>query len=362
MPKPDAIVLPEVNLVEVRLDPVQSVINSMVLLTRSEELSGLNPWIYETAQALEPEVNEKHKLVMIGLHYAVTTGRYWKDFSSYLEDLEKKEPISFRDQVLDFYIKFEPCELDGAVLTGSKDSLLEDLDFFLEYITGKFGEDLIDREVESEAFELLNDPPRMKEIIVSHIRFMWEEYFKNEWERTKPMLEDAVLAFSGTDFSTMTREETVKYITGQEASQDFWEHAGENDRMVFVPSAHTGPYVGKFEYKNAFGVIFGARLPEDAKVHAPDLSRNEITIRLSALADDLRLNILRTIAEQGELKSQEIMEKLELSQSAASRHLNQLSATGYLTVRRCSGAKCYSLNEERVQDTLGAVAGFLLCD
>ena len=49
MPKPDAFVLPEVNTVEVRLDPVQTFINSMMLISRSEELSGLNPWIYETA-------------------------------------------------------------------------------------------------------------------------------------------------------------------------------------------------------------------------------------------------------------------------------------------------------------------------
>ena len=55
-------------------------------------------------------------------------------------------------------------------------------------------------------------------------------------------------------------------------------------------------------------------------------------------------------------------QRLDLSQSAASRHLKQLSATGYLIERRCSGAKCYSLNRERVQDTMRAVEAFLLCD
>lgn len=362
MPSPDAIVLPEVNLVEVRLDPVQTMINSMVLLIQSEELSGLNPWIYETASALTPEEWDTHKLVMIGLHYAVTTNRTWKDFPSYVADLEKADPISLRDQILDFYIAYEPCELEGAVLTGDKDSLLEDEDFFLEYITGKFGTDKIDRELEARAFALLKDPPQMKKQITSHLRHMWEKYYQAEWERVKPMLEDSVLAFSGTDFSGMTRDEIAKYITGRDASPDFWEHVGDRDTLVFVPSAHNGPYVGKFEFKNTYGVIFGARLPEDTQVHAPDLSRNEITIRLSALADDLRLNILKVIAEEGEMRSQEIMDKLDLSQSAASRHLKQLSATGYLTERRCSGAKCYSLNEDRVQDTLRAVAAFLLCE
>jgi DNA-binding MarR family transcriptional regulator len=54
------------------------------------------------------------------------------------------------------------------------------------------------------------------------------------------------------------------------------------------------------------------------------------------------------------------MDQLELSQSAVSRHLKQLSATGYLNERRCEGAKCYKLNPERIEDTLSAIAAFLL--
>ena len=50
---------------------------------------------------------------------------------------------------------------------------------------------------------------------------------------------------------------------------------------------------------------------------------------------------------------------LDLSQSAASRHLKQLSATGYLIERRREGAKCYSLNPDRIEATLQALANFL---
>jgi DNA-binding MarR family transcriptional regulator len=77
------------------------------------------------------------------------------------------------------------------------------------------------------------------------------------------------------------------------------------------------------------------------------------------MADDTRLRILRLIAEEGEKRSQEIKRELDLSQSAASRHLKQLSATGYLAERRCEGAKCYSLNMDRVEDTLKAVSAYL---
>ena len=95
---------------------------------------------------------------------------------------------------------------------------------------------------------------------------------------------------------------------------------------------------------------------------APGLNRSDILVRLNALADDVRLRILKLLKDDVELRSQEIIEKLELSQSAASRHLKQLSATGYISERRCTGAKCYLLNPERIDNSLKAISSYLLGD
>lgn len=363
MANPATIVLPEVTTVEVRLDQVQNFINSMMLVVWGEERSGLSPWVYETAAALQSEERVDHELVMIGLHYAVMPNRYWKDVPAYLAGLEKGDPYELRDRLVDFYLDFKNCHAAENKIEATRESLLGDLDFFLRYLRAKFGDEAVFEETETEAFRLLNDPPAMQAKIVSHLRMMWQEHFQAEWDRIKPMLEDAVLAFEEIDFSQMDKEEAATYITGREVGEEFWERTNqEANQLIFVPSAHNGPYLNEFHYKNAQGIIFGARLPKDTDMHAPDLSRNEITIRLNALADDVRLNILKHIAIQGEMRSQEIIDQLELSQSAASRHLNQLSATGYLIERRCGGAKCYSLDKERVQDTMRAVEVFLLCD
>ncbi len=363
MPKPDAIVMPEVSTVEIRLDFVQTIIQSMVSMGRSEELSGLSSWIYETTNALTSEQKTTHNLVLIGFHYAVLPTRLWKDFPTYLAHLEKSNPISLRDNVLDFYISYDPCDGVSRKTEVTREILLADTDFFMDYLLSKFGEDSVDPKIEEKAHQLLNDPGKMQQVIVSHLKFMWEEFFHAEYERITPMLTDAVMAFEEIDYRNMSREETAKFITGKDFDEEKWDlNSKEISQLVFVPSAHIGPYLGRFKYRNALGVVFGARLPEDTKIHAPDLSRNEINIRLSALADDVRLHILKLLAEEGELRSQEIMERLELSQSASSRHLKQLSATSYLIERRCSGAKCYKLNGERVQDTLRAVSAFLLCD
>lgn len=361
MPKTDAIVMPGVSTVDIRLDTVQTIMHSMLLMARSEELSGLNPWIYETVSALTPEQKATHYLVLIGVHYAVLPTRLWKDFPTFLAHLKTTDPLTLRDRVLDFYLCCDPHDKDVQIIDATKDSLMENSDFFLEYLQSKFKAEYVIPEIEEQAFQLLKDPPKMQQVIVSHLEFMWQDFFEGEWERITPMLNDSVMAFGEMSFNNMKREEIVKYITGQELDEDYWDLKSEEfNQLIFVPSPHVGPYLGKFKYKNARGVIFGARLPKDTKIHAPDLSINEITIRLSALADDVRLHILKLVSEEGELRSQEIMERLSISQSAASRHLKQLSATGYLIERRCSGAKCYTLNAERIQDTVRAVSAFLL--
>jgi DNA-binding transcriptional ArsR family regulator len=105
--------------------------------------------------------------------------------------------------------------------------------------------------------------------------------------------------------------------------------------------------------------MFGARLPAGARVQSPALSRSELLVRLNALADDTRLEILELMTKHEELCAQDIITLLNLSQSSASRHLRQLSATGYLIERRRDVAKCYSLNLDRVEDTLQALRRFM---
>jgi DNA-binding transcriptional ArsR family regulator len=225
----------------------------------------------------------------------------------------------------------------------------------------RFEADHIDEELEARAFTYAVDPPAMQKLIVSHLRHMWDKYLAAEWERVEPMLQDSVRAFQQVDFSNMSRDEAALFITGQKLPEEKWQHYIEYaDQVVFVPTAHVGPYLGKFWQGKTLGVLFGARLPEGTRYHAPDLSRAEIVMRLGALADDNRLQILKLVSEDGELTSKKIMAHLDLSQSATSRHLKQLSATGYLSERRCNGAKCYQISPERVRNTLSAIESFLL--
>jgi ArsR family transcriptional regulator len=153
----------------------------------------------------------------------------------------------------------------------------------------------------------------------------------------------------------------IQFVTGTEFTESKWGDTVQNAKeLIFIPNAHFGPYIRGDKVGDRFYVYFGAHLPEGSEVHIPELDRAEIVARLSALADDTRLNILQMIAENGQMRAQEIMEAINLSQPSVSRYLTQLTATGYLQERRESGAKVYILNKDRIEKTLKAVHAFLL--
>jgi ArsR family transcriptional regulator len=242
------------------------------------------------------------------------------------------------------------------------EAVLKDADSYLDFLRVRFGTKHVDDELEAWAYSYVLDPPAMQEFIVSQLRKMWNEHLAAEWERVEPMLRDAVQALRQIDFSAMSRLEAAQSIVGRELEEEKWEEALKRaEQVIFVPTAHIGPYLGRLGIGgDTLWVFFRARPPRGIQSQVPDLSLEEIVVRLSALADDTRLRILKLIAEEGELLSQDIMTRLDLSQSAASRHLKQLSAVGYLTARRHDGAKCFTLNPQHIEDTLRAVSSFLL--
>jgi DNA-binding transcriptional ArsR family regulator len=208
---------------------------------------------------------------------------------------------------------------------------------------------------------LLQDPKAWQDTIVTHLRQMWDQHLAAEWERTSAVVRDSVAAFETLDFTSNSNAETVCRIIRRDGVPDPWKsRLPDVEHLVFIPSPHIGPYVILMDRTGTTArIAFGARIPKGASVESPTLSRSELIVRLSALADDTRLHILDLLAHEDGLRAQDIIDRLGINQSSASRHLSQLAATGYLTVQRCEGAKCYSLKRDRIDDTLGDLKRFL---
>lgn len=365
MPEPvqELIIAPDVPTVAVALEPAHAALYSLWLLLKAESISGLGDWVTRTAAALTPQERETLRLVLIGMHYAIVPDKSWPSFPAYLDDLANRDPYALRDKMLQAYADSAPLatgstDVDSEV---ALEAALASAETYVAFLRERFDCSHLDEALEARAYPYVIDPPAMQKLIVDHLRHMWDKFLASEWEGVRPMLQDAVTAFQQVDLSAMSRHKAAQFITGQTLRGKKWENALEShQRVIFVPTAHAGPYLGKFRSGDTLWVLFGARLPQGVHFHAPDLSRAEIIVRLSALTDDNRLRILKLVSEEGEQNSQDIMNQLDLSQSATSRHLKQLSATGYLTERRCNGAKCYELDPERITNTLKAVSSFLL--
>ena len=353
----DYLLTPTKTRIKIAVEPAQNGFESLLLLNTAKSLSGYDEWVTKTVASLPPEILHQNEIVTLGLHYAVVPTRSWSSFPAYIDHLAAQNPESLRDIVLDTYLnlscKKEDIEYEITAVLSSVGS-------FLDFLYTRFDSKLVDVQIESESYQLLKNPIQMQETIVSHMRWMWDNVLAVEWERRLPLLQASVEAFQQIDLDGLTAVEAAQQIIGKDLPEnlekmlDYYEY----EQVVFVPSAHVGPYLGKLSGDNTFWILFGARQPEGL-LNYPDLSRSELLVRLSALADDNRLRIMHLLSSDGEKCAQEIIQMLDLSQSAASRHLKQLGANGFLSERRRENGKCYTINTDRIESTFHALLNFL---
>jgi ArsR family transcriptional regulator len=369
MPGPleDFFVVQDEPEIAVRPEPAHNALNSLLLLVKACDKPSIDPWVARTAAALTDEERRTHELVVIGFFYAIVPDATWPSFPAYLDYLAALDPIDLRGKLLRTYARFpatgdatchdlldDPAPLDTNAVLASADA-------YLAFLRERFSPKFLDEDLERRAYTYVRDPPAMHELIVSHLRHMWDRYLAEEWARVEPFVRKAVDVLDTDDLGRMSRLEAVEWATGQELPG--WEASLDRaERIVLVPAGHGGPHAWRTCTGGVTWVLFGTRPAETARQPIPELTRSEVLVRLGALADGSRLRVLELVAERGEQSSQQIISGLGLSQSAVSRHLKQLCATEFLSERRCGGAKCYSLNAGNVRESLQAISSYLVGD
>jgi DNA-binding transcriptional ArsR family regulator len=361
-PTPESDLLPRTQPITITIasEPAINILNSMLLLSMGETLSGLDEWVGRTVARMSPAQFHRNRLVLDGLHHALLPERRWPNFTAYLEDLASSEASVLRDRLIWHFMhatKHVPGGGAAPLQLADAQTLIASPEAYLDFLR-RYGFEF-DEAIEVEAHTFFNDPPAMQELIVEHLRGMWQGFLSEEWERAQPLVQESVSAFQQIDFTRMTTAAAFRAVTGQELNEKWEQLIANRSQLIFVPSPHIGPYLRCFKSSRIMWVLFGARLPEGVPASHSALSRSDLLVRLSALTDDTRLRILALLSQHDELCAQDIMTLLDLTQSAASRHLRQLSATGYVTERRREIAKCYSLNRERIGDTFRALERFL---
>lgn len=341
--------------------PVHNLLCSLFLL--NDDKDEFSEWVTQTVGQLTKDQLIENKM-LAGIASRFIGGTDWPSFPTWLGSLKSRDAKEMHDWLIKDFLRAsaEILNITPDQLP-SPEEVLADEELYLstyEKVYQKKGYDC-DREFHQMEYQLFANPIAAKDTIISHLGWMWEEHLREEWERALPMMEDSIRAFEMLDFSGMSTEEALLRITGRDQMPQIWDHwIASTEEVVIIPSAHIGPFLMTMDKNDTtVWLVVRARIPEGATISSPSLTRSELLMRLSALSNDTRLRILELLNSKGELNAHDIQKELELTQSATSRHLTQLFATGFLHQRRLEGVKNYSINYDRIANSADALVHFL---
>jgi DNA-binding transcriptional ArsR family regulator len=352
---------PQPVTVTIALEPVYNSLVSMAALSQDEETSGLSEWVLRTTATIPAERLELNLLLFWGigvepLTNVVARGPATESFPAYLAALEALEATALRDGLLywkihsaawrTFYDAILLPELDVA-------TALADPGRYLNFLEERSREKE-DPEVNQRTIALLQDAGRLKTLLLDHLHWLWENKVAAEWERVRPLLAESVEAFAGVNLTGLTILEAIQAVTGRDLRVLFRLDTLLQYRQIrFFPTVHNGPYLVWFGDDDELRMTYAARRPEPTPPLASRLDHTMLANRLSALADEMRLQILLALRQHEELSTQDLIERFDLNKSAASRHLRQLFANNLILERREDGAKkIYSLNRRTLDETV----------
>jgi DNA-binding transcriptional ArsR family regulator len=323
-----------------------------------QEVENLSPWVDHTRSIISAE---DRKLCGQCCEAASFVPRDWASgFDAWLDYFRSLDPEYIRKTMLDKLVSSARSNLPGHVIPDSM-MLSQDRRAFGELVQKLYEsmhesatEDVIDRD-----FANIQDPLSWRDRITHFITRMWEESLKDEWSRAQSMVNDSAKAFKEIPLQGTTLEEKLCFLTGRDEVPEMWMKIfNKMEEIIWIPSPHIGPYMILFhQTETQAWFISRARLPKGSSVHSVLLDKADLLIRLSALADPIRLEIVHMASTQGVITTQTIMDELGLTQSSTSRHLAQLAATGILHVDSGEKTKRYSLNLPRYEETVQSLRG-----
>jgi DNA-binding transcriptional ArsR family regulator len=360
---------PKPSRVLVDIAPTYNALASLVTVADASESPGIGDWPVRTSSSLSREEREKHRLIAswIGieaLSNAVDASGALESFPAFIRALAEQEPIHLRDALLHWIVASPGSRLAFTSTRRHVEdplSLLESEQAFSSlYDLERKSEDEI--RIMRRLFERMSDPASLQSLITGYLDRFWHEHLEREWERAVPDLESAVAGFRRTDTAGMSHFEVIEAITQRNLRGVYRADAlASYATLRFIPSPHCGPYTLRMTDGKELRIVFGMR-QLNALAHGGDNRHPAYMLdRFRALGDETRLAIVRLVKERGELGTQEIIEELRLSRSAASRHLRQLYANNIVDIRVDEDGirKHYRLSEGLAQELQSAIASLL---
>ncbi len=349
--------------------PALNALNSFTTVAEAEESPGISTWSTQIRKKLSATELDTHYLLAhwIGidaLSNVIDHTAALSSFAAYLELLNELDPLRFRDDILYWLVACPSCRLNYKQMRTVDNPKM--LLISWESFWGFFGHEQADEakiEMGRRVFELLHAPEKLHDLIKDYLFFFWDTYLEEEWDRNLSRLKKAEDHYRHINISGMSHFEIIEQITQRNLRGAFRpEILQQYSILRFIPSPHTGPYILKSGNQDELQIAFGAYRYSDMGQRPTSLDNKLVVEQMKALADGTRLEIINMLRSEKELGTPEIIDRLKLSKSTASRHLRQLYATGIIEARVDEDglSKYYRVNPDAVillQSALGNLLG-----
>lgn len=328
-----------------------SLLATASLLCAIPRFEGLGAWLHKTRDRLDPDLLQELCLI-VNIpgrfpHFSTTLGAQLPDhapdmdfdqFRAHLESLPGAEYQRIALQTLTY-------GLDPEQLPEDLFELVEKPEDWADCLATIESDMPLDR-----VAALIRDGEQLKDRLITALTRFWREAYEQEYQATYPAMQRSVRYQQSRPQSVDFRD-LFASVTGRMLPETLTGLLPSITQVTFAPSCYVGPYVAVAGHRERLILYYNCRstpaspaLADGATLYPP----------LKALADETRLQILYLLRDR-ELYAQEIVDNLDISQPAVSRHLNLMAAAGVLKIRREGNTKYYSVDRQ----TLSALADAL---
>jgi DNA-binding transcriptional ArsR family regulator len=219
---------------------------------------------------------------------------------------------------------------------------------------------------EEPAQLLLTDPERLRQRLLAMLEEFWTARFAATWEEMKPQLIDEIESrgqlFRQHDLFTAfqrtlkgcrinRREGALLFPRPYNQTVDLAQH----QTLLLVPSAFTWAYTYiECDPPWAPSLIYPMAYTDPRSSLPPD----RLLQVVEALAGETRLQILAHCSQMGR-STQELAQRLGLTEGAISKHLRQLEAAGLVRAKRQSYYVLYRTVTNRIRAVSPALLRYL---
>jgi len=317
-----------------------SLMSAMSLVCAAPHFEGLDTWLLETRQQLEPAfLNEM--VLMLGF-----PGRFQLFTQEVYAALLVEDPAlsygafveALRALPEEGYVAMAHQATAGGgrppLPLEAVPALLQDPAALAKHLQQ------VDLAVDpKDALALLTDLSSLGRRFIAVVERFWQEVYQKEWAATRPIMERSA-TYHRRQCYRLNFPDLFMAVTGRLLPESQARQSPE--WVCFVPSCYVGPYFTCMRHAGGLVVFYNCRATPVGR--RPGAGPGLFPL-LKALADETRLEIVEMLRGQ-EMYAQQIVNRLGISQAAVSRHLKLMASAGVLRVRREGVAKFYSVNAE----------------